>query len=245
MTMWQSLSIDRESPVPIYHQLSRELKKLIQSGELAPNERIPSQNEFSKWFDISPMTVRQAMMEIENEGFIYRVRGRGTFVAPRYLEHTLERLVSFSEDMRARQLSPGSRILVFEQIKAPAEIAHRLVLDEDASVLRVMRLRFANEEPVGLHDAYLRGVEITRGELEREESLYQLLSEKGVVLTEGDDIIEAIEADEEIGDLLNVKPGSALLQLTRCSRDSNGRTVEYIKAVYRSDFYRYAIRLKR
>jgi len=243
--MWHSLSIDRESPVPIYHQLSRELKNLILAGELAPNERIPSQNEFSKWFDISPMTVRQAMMEVENEGFIYRIRGRGTYVAPRYLEHTLERLVSFSEDMRERQLTPGSRILVFETIEAPADVARGLVLEDGAFVLRVMRLRFANDEPVGLHDAYLAGVDFTQEELEQHESLYQLLSEKGVILTEGDDIIEAIEADEPMSELLNVKPGSALLQLTRCSRDSNGRTVEYIKAVYRSDFYRYAIRLKR
>jgi len=245
MGIWRSLSIDRDSPVPIYHQLSRELKDLIQSGELAPNERLPSQNDFSKWFDISPMTVRQAMTEMANEGFIYRIRGRGTFVAPRYLEHTLERLVSFSEDMRERQLTPGSRILLFENMQAPPDIARGLMLEDGASVLRVMRLRLANEEAVGLHDAYLNGVDITRRELDEKQSLYALLSEKGVTLTEGDDIIEAIEADERMSELLNVRPGSALLQLTRCSRDSNGRTVEYIKAVYRADFYRYAIRLKR
>lgn len=101
--------IQRDSPIPIYRQLSSAILKAIQEGQLQPNQQLPSENEFSRQYGIVPMTVRQAMNELVRGGYIYRVRGRGTYVAPRFLEHSLERMLSFSEDMRARNLLPGSK----------------------------------------------------------------------------------------------------------------------------------------
>ena len=72
------LTIDRESPVPIYHQISTGIINLIHSGGLSPNDRLPSENEFAEWYGIVPMTVRQAMNELVKDGYIYRIRGRGT-----------------------------------------------------------------------------------------------------------------------------------------------------------------------
>lgn len=245
MTSSFPITIDKDSPIPIYHQLSNGIISLIHNNDLAPNDRLPSENELSQLFSISPMTVRQAMTDLVNDGYIYRIRGRGTYVAPRFLEHTLERLVSFSEDMRARNLTPGSRILSFGLIEAPPHVARGLRLAEGSSVIHIKRLRLANDEPVGLHDAYIAGVEFTRDELEEFNSLYAVLEEHDIILTEGDDVIEAIEATEELSQMLKVRQGSPLLQMTRSSRDSTGRTVEFVEAVYRADLYRYAIRLKR
>jgi GntR family transcriptional regulator len=239
------LTIDRESPIPIYHQISTGIINLIHSGVLAPNDRLPSENEFADWYSIVPMTVRQAMSELVKDGYIYRIRGRGTYVAPRFLEHTLERLVSFSEDMRSRNLNPSSKILDFEVISAPSNIARIFHLSEGSNVIRIKRLRLANNEPVGFHDAYIAGVKFTKEELEETGSLYELLTQKEVVLTEGDDVIEAVESNEEMSELLKVRPGAALLRMTRTSRDSSGRTIEYVEATYRADLYRYAVRLKR
>lgn len=245
MDLPTSIAIQRDSPVPIYHQLSSGIITLIQDGNLAANDRLPSENEFAAAYGIVPMTVRQAMNELVKGGYIYRMRGRGTFVAPRPMKHTLERLGSFSEDMRSRNLIPGSKILIFENISAPAHIADHLLIKAGSPVIHIRRLRLANDEPVGLHDAYLPGVKFTRDELEEEGSLYALLEKKEVILTEGDDVIEAIEAGKEISEMLKVRRGAALLRMTRTSRDSTGRTVEYVEAIYRADFYRYAIRLKR
>ena len=83
------IQIDKNSPIPIYFQLQRELVALIDSGVLQPGDMLPSENDFSRQFNISPMTVRQAMSELVQQGYIKRERGRGSFVAPRHLEHTL------------------------------------------------------------------------------------------------------------------------------------------------------------
>ncbi|MEM2002767.1 MAG: GntR family transcriptional regulator, partial [Candidatus Methanomethylicaceae archaeon] len=95
------ITLDRDSPIPIYKQLSTAIIQAIHDGRLSPNQRLPSENEFARQYGIVPMTVRQAMNELVRAGFVYRIQGRGTFVAPRFLEHGLERMLSFSEDMRA------------------------------------------------------------------------------------------------------------------------------------------------
>ena len=237
--------IQRDSAIPIYRQLSSAILKAIQEGQLRPNQQLPSENELSRRYGIVPMTVRQAMNELVRGGYVYRVRGRGTYVAPRFLEHSLERMLSFSEDMRARNLSPGSKILQFERVSPPPLVQNALRINENEVVIHIRRLRLANEQPVGVHNAWIARLELSRSELEAIGSLYKLMERKEVFLSEGDDMIEATEADDELSKLLNVRPGAALLKVTRIARDQAGRPIEYVEAVYRADLYRYAVHLRR
>lgn len=241
-----TVEIDKSSPVPIYHQIEEALREIILSGNLEPNERLPSGNELSDRYGISPMTVRQAMSGLVRDGLIYRKRGRGTFVAPRKMEHPLLRMTSFTEDMRARGLDPGSRLLRLEKIPAPQEVAEALGIEAGEPVTRVKRLRLADGHRVGVHDAYLRGpLDISPEVLEAEGSLYRLLDTKDISLVEGKDVIEAIEATEEHSELLNIPVGTALLQVTRTAIDRRGQAMEHVIACYRADLYRYTIQLKR
>lgn len=239
------IQIDKNSPIPIYFQIQRELIALIDSGTLQPGDLLPSENELSRQFSISPMTVRQAMTELVQQGYIKRERGRGTFVAPRRLEHRLDRLVSFSEDMRSRDFVPGARVLLIEDVIAPPEVVAQTDIPADARMLRLKRLRLANDKPVGIHDAYLYRVELTERDLEETPSLYELLAKRDIVIAEGLDKIEAVAATREAAELLNIKPGAPLLQTTRLSWDARGVLVEYIVALYRADLYHYQIRLRR
>lgn len=238
-------AIDKQSPVPLYHQLQEHLKQLISNGELEPHDRVPSENELAQRYDISPMTVRQAMNELVNQRLIYRQQGRGTFVAPRPMAHPLTRLSSFSEDMRARGIEPGAQILNFELVPAEDPVASALDVEPDRKVLYIKRLRLADGRAVGIHNAYLRDVEITRSALEEIGSLYQLLEARGSRLAEGEEVIEAVAATEEIAHLLHVTPGSPLLQVTRTMVDDTLQPVEFVIATYRADLYRYTIRLQR
>lgn len=240
-----SLQIDKDSPVPIYFQLYQGMVTLIASGSLKPGDALPSETDLSRHFKISPMTVRQAMTELVNRGFIRRERGRGTFVAARHLDHPLDRLVSFTEDMQARRLIPGSRILLIEKVAAPADVIIAASLPVDATVLRLKRLRLANDEPVGLHNAYLYNVDITAEDLAQTPSLYSLLSQRGIVLARGTDVIEAVSADKEVAELLRIKPNAPLLRTTRLAWDDRGRFVEYVTALYRADLYQYRTQLSR
>lgn len=240
-----AFTMDKNSPVPIYFQLKQAIEKLIESGTLTVGEPLPSENELSRAFNISPMTVRRAMAELVNEGYIYRERGRGTFVARQRMQHQLESLVSFTEDIRHRNLRPSSRILAFEQVTAPAPVIERCALPASAQMTRIKRLRLANNTPVGVHDSYIYNAPITRQELEKFDSLYALLESKGIYMDEGDESIEAAAADAETAALLKLQPGDPLLQTTRFSWNSAGDLIEYVVALYHADLYRYTVRLKR
>ena len=239
------IHIDKNSPIPIYRQIEDVLRERITSGLLQPYDLIPSENELSKILEVSPMTVRQAMGQLVKDGFAYRERGRGTFVASPSLDHPLTRMVGFSEDMQARGLHPGSLILQFKELTAPIDVAELLQVPAGELVLYIKRIRHLDGHPVGIHETYLRGVRITRAELEQAGSLYQLLQSQGVVFEGGEDVIEAVSANKEMSELLSVAFREPLLRVTRLAYAPGGVPIELVHAVYRSDFYRYRISLKR
>jgi len=240
-----NIRIDKNGPTPIYRQIQDVLRERIKSGLLRPYDLIPSENELSKILCVSPMTVRQAMGLLVKDGFAYRERGRGTFVAPPRLDHPLTRMIGFSEDMQARGLHPSHLILQFKELAAPADVAELLQVSEGEPVLFIKRIRHLDGHPVGIHETYLRGVQITRADLEKTGSLYQLLQSQSVVFEGGQDVIEAISATEEMSELLGVAPKEPLLQVTRVAYALGGTPIELVHAFYRSDFYRYRISLKR
>jgi GntR family transcriptional regulator len=240
-----AIRVDKDSPIPLYVQLYEGMTALIVSGSLQPGDALPSETDFSRHFSISPMTVRQAMTELVNQGYIRRERGRGTFVAPRQLDHPLDRMVGFSEDMQSRHLVPGAKLLLLETVAAPEHIAKAAGIAPETSLLRLKRVRYANAEAVGIHDAYLHNVHISRNDLHKMPSLYMLLAQRGITLAEGIDTIDAVPASEEAAALLAVAPNAPLLQTTRISWDSDNHFVEYVVAQYRADLYHYRIRLRR
>ncbi len=237
--------IDKQSHTPIYRQIQAHFKQLILDGQLKPQDMLPSETELARRYSISVMTVRQAMNELVNEGLIYRERGRGTFVARRPMVHPLQRLESFSEDITARGLTPAAQILSFEHIPAPEEVALALELEPGHEVLRIKRLRLADDRPVGIHDSYLRGVYFDQTTLEKYNSLYALLEDRGLILANGEEVLEAIAADQEASELLKVPLGAPLLLVSRTVYLESGQPIEFVTATYRADLYRYAVRLKR
>jgi GntR family transcriptional regulator len=239
------LRIAKDSSVPIYQQLQRQLEDLIANGTWRPSEPLPSETMLAARLEISVMTVRQAMTQLVNKGLIYREKGRGTFVIPRPLEHTLHRLESFSEDMRARGLNPASHTLSFEVVPAPDHIAASLNIEPGTSVLHLRRLRLVEGRPVALHDAHVNTIQITRAELDAVGSLYTLLEQRGIELAEADETLEATTADAVTGELLQVPRGAPLLKVTRLTWDRRHMPVEVVTALYRADFYRYTIHLRR
>lgn len=108
--------IDKQSPIPMYHQIMENLKKQIEDGTLAPDTLIPSEREYAERFGISRMTVRQALSNLVNEGYLYRQKGKGTFVSRKKFEQPLQGLTSFSEDMRQRGLKASSQLIDFKKL---------------------------------------------------------------------------------------------------------------------------------
>ena len=239
------ISISKDASIPIYQQLESQLESLIVNGTWRLRDPLPSETLLAHTLGISVMTVRQAMAQLVNKGLIYREKGRGTFITPQPLDHHLQRLESFTEDMRARSLQAASQILTFEVIRAPERIAATLRLEAEASILHIKRLRLTEDHPVALHDAYVCRTDIERERLEAVGSLYAVLEETGCALVEAEETLEAVVADSETASLLAIQRGDPLLKVTRLSNDQEHKPVELVTALYRADFYRYTVLLHR
>lgn len=150
--------LDRSHPLPLYAQLKERLRLWIeqglQDGSLTPGQVIPSEHELCERYDISRITVKRALNELVREGLLYRHQGKGTFIAEQKIEHDL-RLLGFSAMMRNLGIDPSSRVL--EAAVAPASLlmARRLQLEEGAPLIRLVRLRLGDGEPLSVSTSHL------------------------------------------------------------------------------------------
>ncbi len=242
--------VDPLNIVPKYYQLVNILRHKIEDGEWSSYDSIPSERQLEKTYNISRTTIREAIGLLINQGYLYREHGKGTFVASQKLQKSMLELTSFSEDMKQRGLTPGQQILTLDYVRAPAKVLQLLELPADKELLFcIVRIRLANDKPMGLQTSYLvlpEGGTITRDELEQNGSLYNLLQTKfNIIPTEAEETIEATLASADEADRLQTAQGSPLLLNSRILRAQNHRPVEYVKILYRGDRYQYVARLTR
>ncbi len=240
--------IDPYDLLPKYGQLADIIRQKIERGEWAGEEPIPSERELEEMYRVSRTTVRQALDVLVRRGYIYRDHGRGTFATPRKLQNSLHTLTSFSQDMQRRGLMPGQKILSFGQVEVSVQIRQQLGLPHGMTrALRIERLRYADGEPIGIHDSYLAlGPDqvIERQELDQAGSLYELLETRfGLVAAEADETIEATVADETEAALLAINPGEPLLLMKRTVQSQQHEVIEYARVLYRADRYQYSVHL--
>jgi GntR family transcriptional regulator len=229
--------LDARSPVPKYFQLREILLDLI-DNELTVDAPVPSERELAARYGLSRMTARQAVEHLVSEGRLYRVQGKGTFVARPKIDMPL-RLTSFTEDMLARGLTPGARDLGRRLTAASAAVARELGIEPGSPVYVIERLRTADDVPMALERSHIPA-DLAPGLLDRtlaNSSLYEVLATAyGVVLDRGDQVIQAGIADSGDAGLLGLAPGSAVLLLQRRCW-AGPVTAEYAVSTYRADRY--------
>lgn len=242
--------IDPAGVIPKYYQLANIIRQQIENGDFNPHDAIPSERQLEERYNLSRPTIRQAINLLSRQGFLYRVHGKGTFVSPPKLQKGMLELTSFSEDMRSRGLTPGHKILEFGYVKPDAKTRRQLeIVDDDEKVLRIKRLRYGNDEPIGLQDSFLSlgdKLTFTREEIEKVGSIYAILQEKlGIYPTEADETLEVTLATREEAGLLNISEGSPLLLNERTLWSQNRKAIEFVRILYRGDRYKYFVRLTR
>lgn len=242
--------IDPTGAIPKYYQLANIIREQIENGDFQPHAVIPSERQLEDRYNLSRPTIRQAIDLLSRQGYLYRVHGKGTFVSPPKLQKGMLELTSFSEDMRKRGLTPGHKILEFGYIKPDIKTKRQLEIeDETTEVLRIKRLRYGNDEPIGLQDSFLslgNGLTITRDEIEKKGSIYAILQEKfGIYPTEADETLEVTLATREEAVLLNIAEGSPLLLNERTLWSQDRKAIEFVRILYRGDKYKYFVRLTR
>ncbi|QFT88641.1 HTH-type transcriptional repressor YvoA [Bacillus sp. THAF10] len=239
--------INKTSPIPIYYQLESHLKEQIKAGLLLPGDTIPSEREFAEKYEISRMTVRQAINSLVNEGLLYRKKGSGTFVAEKKLEQPLQGLTSFTEDMKKRGLTPTSRLIHFEIVPASTFVAEELQIREYAPVYEIKRLRMADGEPMALETSYL-SANLVKGLTEQDvnASIYAYIEEKlQLKISHADQSIESVKASLEDEKLLQMERQQPVLAIQRNTYLLNGTPLELVKSLYRGDRYKFHIQMNR
>lgn len=220
---------------------------MIENGELNPGDALPSENEYAERYGISRMTVRQAITDLVNSGYLYRQKGRGTFVAERKIEQTLEGLTSFTEDMRARGLEPSSRLVKLELQPASESVARGLRLPLHDPVYEIRRVRLANQIPMAYETTYM-SAKIVTGLTEKivQNSLYKYIEEDlKLQIKHARQELEASIVREEELPYLEILPGAPVLLMQRLSFLENDQPLELVKSVYRADRYKFFVEMKR
>ncbi|MGH8775403.1 MAG: GntR family transcriptional regulator [Jiangellaceae bacterium] len=226
-----------------YLQVRDHLRSMA-ADELRPGDPVPSERELCDLFDVSRMTVRQAVDALVVEGLLQRVQGSGTFVARPKVDLQV-RLTSFTEEMRRRGMTPAARRLRAERTPAGAAVARALEITPGDAVIYLHRLRLADDEPMSVEHTWLPAT-LVPGLLDDEPpaSLYAELEARGLPPTWGEDTVDAGDADEEEAPLLDIPPGRSVLRIARRAF-SGDVAVEYTRAVYRSDRYTLWVPLAR
>lgn len=241
-------AIDRNSPIPLYYQLYRLLLDKVDSGEWKPGDLISSEKALSEQHGLSRITIRQTLQLLVTDGYLYRQRGRGTFVAAPKVQHGPEGIFGLTGYLHAHGYKAGWRLLALEQVMPPQRVKENLQLGDDETVLEIRRFRLADDTVIGLHRAFVPyplADEIEEEYLTQGESSLHYMEEcMKLPLGISNRTIGSIPATEEEATALEVEVGFPLLLIRRTTIGADGRPVEYLRAVYRGDRFEYHLQLE-
>lgn len=244
---------DRSMPVPLYVQLREALRRDIRERELRPGDRLPTEAQLEARYAVSRATIRQAVGELEREGVLRRVQGKGTFVATPKIQH-VPVLTSFSELLRSQGHEPSHELLESSVVPAPAEVADGLAIDEGEPCRYLWRLFSADGEPVGVSQTWLplavlgddadRRIELGAA---HDRSLYELLEEgsQAPVLHRATETINPCSAGPAEAELLGCSTNTPLLLICRSTTTQDDRPLEFTRLVFVPGRYEYRVELRR
>jgi GntR family transcriptional regulator len=216
--------------------LRARLRELVAGARVG--DRLPSERELSLRWGVARMTVRAAMDALVAEGLVERRHGSGTYVVPRPFARVLG-LTSFTQDMAARGLVAGSRVLEFGRISADAAVAERLRIPVGDAVVRFTRLRFGSGDAMAVETTWMAAnlVPGLRPE-DLDGSLYELLAGRYRIVPGAARVtIEPVNPDAETRRLLTIPAGQACLRLQMVDADIRGRVIMVASCIYRGDKY--------
>lgn len=233
-----NLELDRNSSKPLYAQLDDILRSAIINQEWEVGHAIPSEFELSRKYNISRMTVRAVVTQLVNDGLLYRVQGKGTFVAEPKIKAKSLAYRGLRAQLEEMGYNTNTHLVDHAVISASTHLARLMGINVGDEVIYLKRVRYANTTPISVHNSYLskKLVPFLPDELLETEELCVLLDNmyelKPARISE---TLSSILATEEYAELLLVEPRWPLLALEDIICNSNGQVYEYSKVVFRGD----------
>ncbi len=233
------VTVQRNSPVPLYHQLAQQLAAAIESGTIAKGDFLSNEIELAELWQVSRPTVRRAIQELVDDGLLVRRRGVGTQVVSAEVRRPV-RLSSLYDDLVEEGRSPKTDVLTHERVAADKITAESLGIPVGTEVVHIVRRRRAIRTALAIMCNWLTveaAGDITTDQL-RSGGLYELLRAKGIRPRIARQTIGAAGADEEQSAQLGLALGAPLVTVRRVMQDDLGRTVELASHVYDALHYR-------
>jgi GntR family transcriptional regulator len=236
------------SSVPLHTQLRDVLRARILDGEYPQDSQMPSESELGALFQVSRITVRQALGDLQKEGLIFKIHGKGTFVAKPKTFQNVSTLQGLAESMTGRGYEVINRLRSFKFIAADKLVADRLQVAEGETVAQIKRVRLINREPISLEITYLPkalGERLEKADLVTRDIFLILENDCGLALGHADLAIDAVLADSDLTQALNVEAGSPIMRIERLTHDAEGRPVDFEPLYSRGDAFQYRLRIDR
>lgn len=235
--------LNKESCVPLYQQLMEAIQNQILKGELKENDRIPTEIELSKQYDVSRITVRKAVELLVDEEILIKRQGIGTFVSQKKLFRNIDGFMGFTQSCLAVGKVAGAELISAELATASIVDIEELKIQEHEKIIRIVRIRTCDGIPVMLEEnhfavrfAYLFSHDLTG-------SLYQILAENGTIMNNGIKRIGICSANEIEAKHLGVALDKPMLYVKDVSFDRQGNPVHNSKCVINPERYKMTIRV--
>jgi GntR family transcriptional regulator len=242
-----SLFCENMPHLPLYVQIKESLKKDILGGRYAPYQKMPSESELMKSFDVSRITVRQALRDLHLEGLIFTSQGKGTFASKPKAVQEVKYLQGFAEAMGPKGYDATARLISIRELAPSREVKSKLKLLAKETVVEVVRVRYLNLEPVSVDTSYFPS-EIGRKLFSKDISgdIFPLLENQlGIELGHAEVSLEARPADASVAKLLGSETGCPVMWVQRLTHDRQGKPIDFEYLAFRGDTYKYQFQIER
>ncbi len=228
----------------LYQQIKDIYKNKIVTEEIKRGDKIPSEIEIQKEFNVSRITARQAILELEKEGMVKRGRGKGTYVIwQKGIEEDLSHIKSFTEEMISRNRVPGTKSLSVEKVMVTENIAKEYGMKSNEEMYCIKRVRTADDVRLVYFVSYFPlSTKLPMDSSAYKESIYEMLDYTGMgIPIKVEEKISAILPNKEVCNALNISSSQPVLLRERISLNEKGELMEFTHCYYRGDLYKYRI----
>lgn len=236
------------SPVPLYGQIKDLLREKILDGSYPPHSKLPSESELMAQFDVSRITVRQAIRDLQKEGLIFTLQGKGSFVSKPKAVQDLAHLQGFREAMGGKGYETFSRLISAREVTVDSAVSAAFGWKRPERAIEIQRVRYLNRAPVSLDVSYFPleiGQRLLEEDLQTRDIFDILENDYALPLGAADLVIDAAVSDEKLSRLLGVEEGCPILRIERLTRTVDGRPIDYEHLFYIGDAYQYRLRVER
>lgn len=232
--------VDKESVIPLYHQIKEDIIRKIESGEFVERQKIDGEHAFAEKYGVSQITVRKALSDLVTEGYLYRIRGKGTYVAERRSQHSTS-LNSFMQEMKEKgDGNYSTQILSVEEI-CSERISSLMSLAPAHKLIKIKRLRMMNNQPVGIQTSYVPVGIVTLStftDIDQVMSLYAVFKRCGTEITFAREIYRAVTVNNgSTKKLLKANWGDPAFFVSRYGYTRDKMLLEYTESILLGDKY--------